>query len=429
MHMTMETGPARVNGVYYGWYIVVICVLTQVCANALPVNAFSLFLRPWSTEMHTPVSTFLLAIGSMGSVCAFIAPLAGAMADKYPARRMLGIGVVILAIGFLAISFAHAPWQILASYAVILPVAVLMTTSIVTNSVISRWFVRRLGLALGISGFGLAAGGVLLPPLVAALLETFSWRSIWQGGAALVICVVLPLTLLVIRDQPTEREGFHYLSGDGGAPVHSHHGRGGGETMGWGKVLSSRNFWIIIIAYLPMLALYGAVMQNVAPIAATRGFSERTAGMLMSVLSIGQLTATLGGGAISDRIGNRLPLIGLGLICALGGAICAFGTSVPLMVVGVFLVAAGGSFWPVVTAALASEFGAANVGRAFGAVSFFLPLGVLAPFSVAKAQELTGSYVPSLMAMIALTLLGAFACLFMREKPRANVTLGEPAIA
>ena len=413
--MMIETRATRVNHIYYGWYVVAISVLTQVAANSLSINAFSLFLRPWSAEMHTPISTFMLAIGSIGTVAAFLAPVAGTFADKYPARMIYAIGLVVLALGFLVVSFAHAPWQILASYALILPIGAAMTTAVVSNSLLSRWFVRRLGLALGISNAGLGLGGVLLPPVIAGLLDEFGWRSIWQAGAAIVIFVLLPLTIVIVRDRPTEREGFHYLSGDRTPQAH------GGAAMGWAEVLSSRNFWLIVAAYLPMLALYGAVMQNVAPIAIARGFSEQAAGMLLAVLSIGQLVATLGGGVVSDRIGNRLPLMGFAVICAFGGAIVAIGESVPMLIAGVFLVAFGGSFWPVLAAALATEFGASGVGRALGAAIFFLPFAVLAPFGLAKAQEITGSYVPGLSAMIAVTLLGAFACLFIHEKPRAHV--------
>ena len=199
--------------------------------------------------------------------------------------------------------------------------------------------------------------------------------------------------------------------------------------MGWDEVLSSRNFWLIVAAYLPMLALCSAVMQNVAPIAVKRGFSEQAAGLLLAVLSCGQLVATLGSGVASDRIGSRLPLLGLAVICASGGAIVATGASVPVLMAGAFFAAFGGGFWPVVAAALETEFGASHVGRALGAAIFLLRLAVLAPFGLAKVEEITGTYVPGLSAMIAVTLLGALACLFMREKSRAHVASGEPAIS
>jgi len=85
--------------------------------------------------------------------------------------------------------------------------------------------------------------------------------------------------------------------------------------------------------------------------------------------------------------------------------------------------------WPVLTAALAVEFGASRIGRALGLASFFLPLGVLAPFCVAETQETTGSYVPGLLGMVTLVLLSCIACIFLRQTPRSPLALGEPAVA
>lgn len=429
--MKMESGPARVSGVYYGWYIVAICVLSQVAANSAAMNTFSLFVRPWSTEMHTPISALLLALTALGMVYAILAPITGILCDKYPARFLFSGGLLLLALVFLGLSFAHETWQIIALYALPLPVAMNLTTDLVCNSLLSRWFVRRLGLALGISGFGLGAGGIILPPIVAALLPEFGWRAILHGGAAVIALIILPINFFLIRDRPTAREGFHYLIGDGRSHADDQdpEGASADNGMNWRDVLSRRNFWLLIAVYLPMLALYSTCMQNVAPLAASRGMSEQTAGLLMSALSFSQLVAMLAGGALCDRFGARVPLIGLALSCAAGGALVAVGQSVAVLLVGVMLAAFGGSVWPVLTAALATEFGAGRIGRALGLASFFLPLVVLAPFSVARIQETTGSYVPGLIGMVALVLLSAFSCLFLREKPRSSVTVGEPATA
>ena len=72
--------------------------------------------------------------------------------------------------------------------------------------------------------------------------------------------------------------------------------------------------------------------------------------------------------------------------------------------------------FPLLAAASAAEFGASGVGRTFGLLMMFLPVIVLAPFLVAKTRESTGSYVPGLIALTVLTLLGGAACLFMRER-------------
>lgn len=415
--MTAAAGAQR-TGWYHGWNIIAVCILAGISGNALPINAFSLFLKDWSAEFHAPISMLQLGIGGCGLSCALLAPLAGMIADKYPARLLFGLGLAAMALVCLGISFATQLWQYLALYIVPLPLAVLMTTSLLANTVVSRWFVQRLGLALALTAFGLGIAGVLLPPIVAEFMPALGWRGIWRIGALLIGLVVLPLNLLVLRERPTEREGLHYLSGQ--STVVAHHGGGSGSTdLRWRDVFTNRTFWMMVMVFPPMLALQGGCNNNLVPIAASRGIGSQTASVLLSLLSFSQLVSILSVGMLSDRFGNRRPLAGLAFLTAAGGVLIAFGQSVPVLGIGVILAGCGGAFWPLIAAATAREFGAGAVGRVFGLVTFFLPFAVLAPFMIAKTQEMTGSYAPALLSMAAVAVLtGTICLLFMREKPR-----------
>src|ERR1700731_4923799 len=208
METTQIAGSVRQHGWYHGWNIVAVCVLSQVAANGLTYNAYSLFLRDWSQELHAPVSQLQLPIAGMALVAALISPMVGVLADKYPARRLLGWGLLGMALFYVAISTVTATWQIAALYAALAPLALCLSTAVTANALISRWFVRRLGLALGLSAFGIGMAGVLLPPSVSAALPTVGWRMIWRVGGLLIAFIILPLVVFVIRDRPTERDGL-----------------------------------------------------------------------------------------------------------------------------------------------------------------------------------------------------------------------------
>ena len=130
MEMTQTAGSAQQRGWYHGWNIVAVCVLSQVAANGLTYNAYSLFLRGWSDELHAPVSQLQLPIAGMALVAALLAPLIGALADKYPARRLFGWGLLGMAIFYLAISMATTTWQVVALYGLLAPVALCLSTAV-----------------------------------------------------------------------------------------------------------------------------------------------------------------------------------------------------------------------------------------------------------------------------------------------------------
>ena len=192
---------------------------------------------------------------------------------------------------------------------------------------------------------------------------------------------------------------------------HLGHGPASGGGLTWRDVLKRRNFWLLVAVYLPMLALYGACMQNLAPVAASHGLSQQTAGTLLSAFSLTHVASTLLMGLLSDRFGNRLPLCGLALAVAVGGLIVSFGQGVAMLGLGVMLVGLAGGLWPLLAAAAATEYGASEVGRAFGLLMMFIPVIALVPFLVARIQEATGSYAPGLAGLAVLTFIGGTACL------------------
>jgi len=404
---------------YHGWSIVAVCVLSQVAVSGLTVGPFSLFLHGWSVQLHSPISTFTLGFSAFGLMSALLSPLAGICADKYPSRYLFGSGLLVMALVCLAMSFATATWQIVALFALPIPYSACFAALVPANAVVSRWFNRRLGLALGLTALGQGLQGVILPPLVAAALPTLGWRLIWRIGGLAIGFIILPIVVLVLRDRPAERDGARYLIGGSGAQPHHAH-RGGG--LSWRDFLRRRNFRVLVAVFLVLLAAQLGTTANLAPIITSHGLTEEVAGTLLAVLNLSLLTATIVAGMLSDRFGNRLPLAGLAFASTAGCLLIAFGDRLAVIAPGIALIGFSAGFWPLLATTVTAEFGAENAGRAFGLIAAFMPLIVLTPFMIAKTQEATGSYVPGLSALAVLSLLGGTACLLMMRERRNSQT-------
>ena len=428
--MTISADRPQPKGLYYGWSIVGAGVLSQIAANGLAINCMSLFLRDWSKDLHTPISQLLLAILALAIVASICSPLIGMLADKYPARLLFGGGLVGMVVFTLGMSAVTATWQVWVLYGLVFPISLSACTSITANAVVTRWFVKRRGLALGITAFGVGIAGVFMPPLIAVVMPAIGWRGVWRITAAVIAFVVLPLVMFVMKDRPTEREGLHYLDGPVTSTGHGHglHGRGGSQGAGglrFSDIIKRKNFWLLVAVYVPIIALNGAIQQNMAPLALSHGFDQKTAGLLLSALSLSHVVATLAMGVISDRFGNRLPLIGLAVMVAAGGVLMGFGASLPSLMIGAALLGLGGGIYTLLPAAAAVEFGAAGTGRAFGLLMLFIPINAAVPSLVARARETTGSYGPALTALSIVALIGGALVLFMRERSGGHPTPGE----
>jgi hypothetical protein len=88
----------------------------------------------------------------------------------------------------------------------------------------------------------------------------------------------------------------------------------------------------------------------------------------------------------------------------------------PVLAVGCSLVGLGGGLFTLLAAAIAVEFGAEGVGRAFGLAMLFVPFTALAPFAIARIQENTGSYAPALVGLGILVIVSGALSLLLRER-------------
>lgn len=172
-------------------------------------------------------------------------------------------------------------------------------------------------------------------------------------------------------------------------------------------LIAQKSFWLIIGVYLPVLAVYVALLQNVAPYLASLGFSTRIAGSLLAVFSASGAAATLSLGMLSDRFGNRLPYAGLALCVAIGAIFLTFNAGLPVIFLGCVLIGAGGGQFVLLTATAADQFGAENIGRTFGLCMLFLPLAQIGPYSLARTREVQGSYTPALIGLAVATSVGS----------------------
>lgn len=414
--MTSDAETSQRRRWYHGWNIIAACMLAQVAASGIPALSYSLFLPSWTHDLHTTISVLQLPWMPFALMCAIVSPTVGTFADKLPARWMFAFGLSGMTLFSVAVSLVTDAWQLVSLYALLLPFALQTSTSITANALVSRWFVRRIGLALGLTAIGVALGGVILPPIVAALLPVIGWRAIWRYTALLIGLVALPLVVITVRNRPAVQDGRHYLDVDPSEAHHAPSAPGGGGTLKAAQILRRRNFWLILGIFLPILAAYVGVLQNLVLIAISRGFGHQTAGALLSVMSVAQIIAALALGMLSDRFGNRLPFAAVAAMTACGVAAIAFGHSVALLIFGAALVGCGGGSWPLVGASIAAEFGAASFGRAFGLLASFIQLFALAPFIIAKTQEITGTYVPALLGLGALVAIGGCSFLTIDER-------------
>ncbi|MCK9542869.1 MAG: MFS transporter [Novosphingobium sp.] len=412
--MTDEVGRGRSRGWYHGWNVVGACVVAQVSSLGLTINCFSLFIPHWSAEFDVPVSTLALAITLFSFVTAFLSYQIGILASRYPARWLFGGGIALLAACHLLISQVGAGWEIIALYVLVLPFAISFTGSIPAQSLVSRWFAQKSGLAMGLTATGMTLAGVLFPPVIVHFLPLAGWRVIWAGMGVAMLAVTLPIALLAMRDRPDPDDPAIYARPPDG------HAQAAPSAVTLAGIVRRRNFWVIMSAFLSVQLIALTVAVDIAPIIYSYGGTAGAAGLFLSIYSAGSIAAKLGSGWLADRIGNSVPLALTAVAGGTGAILLAVPDTHPLYLAGVAItLGLAGGAWTLLASSMLAEFGPVAFGRAFGLAATFSPLPTLAPPVVAWIHEASGSFALPLIGLGVLAFVAAGAVMAFYRAPGA----------
>ncbi|HSB95566.1 MAG TPA: MFS transporter, partial [Spongiibacteraceae bacterium] len=179
---------------FYGWNVIAITLLFQSLTIGMHFYCFTLWVVPWSAEFGGVVrGNIMIAITLSSLFSGLISPLAGRALDRLPSHMLVCGGALTYAIGLMCIAMAQQVWQIVAIYMLVLPIGLVLTGAMAAQTLATRWFTKNRGLAIACSTLGTSVGGFTMPPLAAALLAAFGWRSTFVILGLTTALLVIPV--------------------------------------------------------------------------------------------------------------------------------------------------------------------------------------------------------------------------------------------
>jgi MFS family permease len=406
---------------FYGWWVVVTSALALFLGpTPIVVFSFGVFLKPLIQEFHSGRGAVSLAFTLHNAIVAFGLPFAGRLVDHFGARRV--ILPSMFAVGFILLSTYFCSgriWELYLFY-LALGVAGCGTTPVSYCDVISHWFDRYRGLALGFMMFGLGAGALIMPSVAQYLTARFGWRLALGIFGAAILVITAPVVTIFLKERP-EPLG---LLPDGTLHVVTASPRPDDDLgMSWGEAWRAPTFWLLFCAFILVSASVQGCLTHIAAILADRGTPARAAALATSLFGGGLLVGRTGSGYLLDRF-FAPRVAALIFCCAAGGIALLRVTSSPeLAFVAAFFIGLGlGAEVDIMAYLTTRYFGLRSFGAIYGFIfSGFVLAGGLGAFLMGAAFDATGSYARMLTLLCIVTLIGA--ALMMRLPPyRFRVT-------
>ncbi|MDG2005014.1 MAG: MFS transporter [Novosphingobium sp.] len=178
-----------------------------LAAIAMITSSYGVIAVPLAREFQPSRMVLMLAITVVAVVSAVLAPVLGGLMDRFSLRRLMLAGTILLGSGYVALSYAATFNQVLIVFGVLIAPANVLIGPVAATVLLSRWFVKRRGRAIGIAIAGVSMGGVFFPPLIQWLLDSYEWREAMRVFAVLLMLLIVPAAALVV-DNPTDK-GLH----------------------------------------------------------------------------------------------------------------------------------------------------------------------------------------------------------------------------
>ena len=265
-----------------------------------------------------------------------------------------------------------------------LPIQVLLT----------RWFEKSRGKAMGIAYLGIGLGGAAVPWISRNLVEHFGWQSALRVLGVLVVVIALPAALLAREPRRSQKDGAAAATAN---PL---------------RAFRTLPFYVLTLGSMLSIASVSGTQQNLKLfLSLDLHFTQgQAAGVLSLVLSF-SLAGRLLMGWLADRFAKKyvMVLIYLLVACAIPllfagqthGAVYAFAL--------VFGIGLGGDYMivPLVTAEI---LGTEQLGLLLGVILTANGVAEAAsPWLVGHLRDTTGSYGMGFAVLIGMALLGAAA--------------------
>ena len=400
----VQEGP-RQRRVFYGWWIVAVCILVMMLHAGAAFYAFGRFLPTLLDEFQSG-ATLIAGAGSVYLlVLGFTGPVLGKLTDRWGPKKPIVIGAAIAAAGLMLLGVTQAVWQLYVFYFIV-GIGMSGAGIVPVGVAIANWFERRRGVAMGITMAGVALGGIVIAPLAHYLIVWTGWRMAYVIlGAMTAVLLIIPV-MLVMRTRPEDMgllpDGARAAQGEavsavaGASEPASARGTSNVSEEVWTLSMAFRSprFWLVLATFFLAGTVVAGVLQHEVNI-----LKEMAVPLAAASLALG-LTGGIGGvgkvffGFVGDRFTPRyasLLCIGLQIV---GLVILMLTHSTVMVWVFVFVYGFAMGGWltlePLVTGEL---FGMTSFATIFGWVLAAAAVGSgLGPIIMGAVYDASGSY-------------------------------------
>ncbi len=291
------------------WWLVIFGCITHAVNTGFCYFGMSAFFPSIERDFgwsRTAISgAFSLARIESG----LLGPIEGYFLDRFGARRIMLVGIVICFLGFVALSFVYSLPMLYGSIVLGIVLGSSLGYHLPISLLIAKIFHQRRSFAFGIFRMGPGLSGAIVP-LVGAMIVAWGWRTAALLSGCVLLIVGLPIAFVINKIAAAEeRDTEAAATAHGGTYPAAYHDSDPQFTLK--EVLRLKAFWFLSIAMALRHMVTEGVSVHFVILLVDRGWSIEAASSLLGVSALIGAPTRIGMGWLGDLVEKRKLIIGL----------------------------------------------------------------------------------------------------------------------
>lgn len=419
------------GGVFYGWWVLAAAAALGFCAFGVVIPGFLAFSVPVRAELGLSAAQTAFIVGAAWGVGDIATLLAGWLADRYGARRLILAGGLLCGAGFAAMGLAGSFRGIVLAYSVAAAAGRGLGVFPTLMTAVNQWFQRRKAFAITVVSTAVTAGAAALLPAMSYAAAQWDWRSAAFVCGGAVALLTLPAAA-IIRSRPEDLGLLPYgasptppaVAATPSAPAPR---RGASATAVTPSISTMPDYSVgqavVTLTFVALAA--GAILRTVTsdvlvinqiPILIWKGVAAERAGLYLSLTYFATIPARFVMGLAAAWIAPRWLLGGSMAAVAVcsGGALLLRGEAAAGLLIAASALGQGVSSASWI--ALGSYFGRRSFGTLVGMITVAYGVsGLIFPSLAGAAFDRTGNFTLVLLVVAALQGVSAGAFMLVRR--------------
>ena len=301
---------STINGrFHYAWVVVGIAFLIMLVTAGTRATP-SILMIPLEQAFGWDRTTISLALSINLALFGLMGPFAAAAMERFGIRPTVLTALAVLASAVAVSSLMRHSWQMWAIWGVIVGTATGVTSMTLGATIVSRWFMEKRGLAMGILTASTATGQLVFLPLLAGIVGKYGWQPVVLI-VAIAVALILPLALLLLPERPSSiRLPLYGEPADAALTyVEARKNPVAIAFQALRRAAKVRDFWLLFFSFFICGAsTNGYIGTHFIAMCSDYGMDAVKGASILAAMGALDLVGTTTSGWLSDRYNNRILL-------------------------------------------------------------------------------------------------------------------------